>query len=234
MASDANRDLKAALAQAYGILFREGMAEDTTRGHITAKAADGTIYIKPWGMGFEEVKAGDLLGVDGDGKLRDGTGRLHSELILHLEIYRRRADVFSIAHVHPFHAVLLSAQFSGELHIVSQQGFHFGGGVPVYASPDMIRTREQATELAALLADGPVVLMRNHGFVTAGRTVAEAAILAIDFEKAAKEHLMVSLYEKTLVMDREQVREMNRKIYSAEQYGMLWDYYCRKLGRTGK
>jgi ribulose-5-phosphate 4-epimerase/fuculose-1-phosphate aldolase len=212
MENDVNKDLKVTLAQAYGILFMEGMAEDTTRGHITAKTADGTVYVKPWGMGFEEVGAEDLLGVDGDGKLRDGTGRLHSELILHLEIYRRRADVFSIAHVHPFHAVLLSAQFSGELHIVSQQGFHFGGGVPVYASPDMIRTRKQAGELAARLADGPVVLMKNHGFVTVGKTVTEAAILAIDFEKAAREHLAISLYERAAVMDREQVWEMNRKI----------------------
>ena len=87
--SQTNEALKVKLAQAYGILFREGLADDTTRGHITAKAEDGTIYIKPWGVGFEEVSARDMLGVDGEGNLRDGRGRLHSELVLHLEIYRQ-------------------------------------------------------------------------------------------------------------------------------------------------
>lgn len=229
--SQTNEELKVKLAQAYQVLFMEGLAEDTTRGHITAKGEDGTIYIKPWGVGFEEVSARDFLGVDAAGNLREGKGRLHSELILHLEIYRQRPDIFSVVHVHPFHAIMLTSVCSGDLHIVSQQGFHFGGGIPIYESPEMIRTREQARELAGIMADKPAILMRNHGVVTAGKTLEEATILAIDFEKAAREHLMVALYPHPFVMDKEMVRNMNEKIYNAEQYGMLWDYYCRKFQR---
>ena len=229
--SQTNEALKVKLAQAYRILFREGLADDTTRGHITAKAEDGTIYIKPWGVGFEEVSARDMLGVDAEGNLRDGRGRLHSELVLHLEIYRKRPEISSVVHVHPFHAIMLASICSGDLHIVSQQGFHFGEGIPIYESPEMIRTSEQGRELAGIMGDQPAILMRNHGVVTAGKTLGEAVILAIDFEKAAREHLTVVLYPHPLVMDKEMVRNMNAKVYNAEQYSMLWDYYCRKSQR---
>jgi len=232
--SQGNEKLRVTLAQAYQVLFMEGLAEDTTRGHITAKAADGIIYVKPWGVGFEEVSARDFLGVDEAGNLREGKGRLHSELVLHLEIYRQRPDIFSVVHVHPFHTIMLASVCSGDLHIVSQQGFHFGGGMPIYESPDMIRTREQARELAETMGDKPAILMRNHGVVTAGKSLEEATILAIDFEKAAREHLMVVTYPHPLVMDPEMVRNMNEKIYNAEQYRMLWDYYCRKFERWAR
>ena len=53
-------ELKTKLEQAHRILFMEGLAEDSSRGHITARDEDGLVYIKPWGMGFEKVTAADL------------------------------------------------------------------------------------------------------------------------------------------------------------------------------
>ncbi len=71
----------------------EGLAKDANRGHITARSGDGRIYVKPWGAGFEEVRAQDFQGVDPDGNLLEGGGRVHSELVLHLEIYAKRSIV---------------------------------------------------------------------------------------------------------------------------------------------
>jgi ribulose-5-phosphate 4-epimerase/fuculose-1-phosphate aldolase len=232
MVQQQNAALKTSLVQAYRILFMEGMAEDTTRGHMTARADDGTIYIKPWGVGFEEVGAEDLLGVDGDGTIREGAGRLHSELLIHLEIYRRRTDVFSVTHLHPPHGVKLSSVFRGKLYQIGQHSLHFGGGVPFYGSAELIHGHDQARKLVDLLADGPVVLMRNHGVVTAGRSIEEATIMAIDFEKAAKEHLAISPFEQPLEMSEETVARLRAVICHDEQYRMLWNYYCRKISRV--
>ena len=138
-----NEELKTKLAQAYRILYREGMAEDTTRGHISAKADDGTIYIKPWGLGFEEVDAGDLLGVDGEGNIKEGKGRSHSELIMHLEIYRQCRDIRSITHVHPPYSVLLSSLFPGRLYRIGQHSLHFGAVIPFHESGELIHTRNR-------------------------------------------------------------------------------------------
>jgi L-fuculose-phosphate aldolase len=78
--------LKKKLEYAHRILHMEGLAEDSSRGHITARGSDGRFYIKPWGVGFEDVMAEDFQGLDLDMNLLEGKGRVHSELILHLEI----------------------------------------------------------------------------------------------------------------------------------------------------
>jgi L-fuculose-phosphate aldolase len=226
-----NEELKVKLEQAHRVLYMEGLAEDTTRGHITVRSADQRIYLKPWGMGFEEVTVEDFIGVDPEGNLVEGEGRLHSELILHLEIYRRRNDVFSITHLHPYHCVILSSVFKGRMKRISQHGLHFLKGVPFYESAGLIHSKEQAQHLAETLGDQSAVLMRNHGFVTAGRTIEEAVIVAIDFEKAAKEHLMTSSFGEPTEIPTDVATKMAARIYSPEQFDMLWGYYCRKLLR---
>jgi L-fuculose-phosphate aldolase len=227
-----NEELKTKLAQAYRILYREGMAEDTTRGHISARADDGTIYIKPWGIGFEEVSAGDLLGLDGEGNIKEGTGRPHSELPLHLEIYRQRRDVRSITHVHPPYSVLLSSLFPGRLYRIGQHSLHFGPTIPFLPFGELIHTREQAGQLVALLADKPLILMKNHGVVAVGKSIEESVIVAIDFEKAAWEHLTAASFGKPQEMDEEMAQRMHAKTCTQTQYAMQWEYYCRKADRT--
>jgi ribulose-5-phosphate 4-epimerase/fuculose-1-phosphate aldolase len=210
----------------------EGLAEDTIRGHISLRSPEGRAYIKAWGLAFEEVTPENLLAADLDGNLIDGKGRLHSELPIHLEIYRLRPDISSVVHVHPYWAVTLSAVFKRGINIISQNGMHFAGDIPFYESPELIRTKEQGAELAYTMGDKLYVLMKNHGIVTAGRSLEEAAILAIDFEKAAREHLMVSLFGKAEAVSAAFAEQMSKKIFNPEQYRTIWDFYCRKLERS--
>ncbi len=226
-----NEELKNKLEKAYKILYLEGLAEDTSRGHITLRTEDNKIYIKPWGIGFEEVTAENLLCLDSEGKLLEGKGRVHSEIPIHVEIYRKRKDIFSVVHVHPFHTILLSAVFTGAMKIIGHCGMHFVGKIPFYDSLNLIRSKEQAVELAQVMGDKLYVLMKNHGLVTAGRTLEEAIILAIDFEKAAKDHLMISSFEKVTEVPPDLAEMMNGKLFIPEQYKMMWDYYCRKVDR---
>jgi L-fuculose-phosphate aldolase len=226
--------LKSKLVKAHRILHMEGLAEDTSRGHVTLRDEKDRIYIKRWGIGFEEVTARDLLCFDMEGKLLEGKGRLHSELPIHAEIYRRRKDIVSVIHVHPFHCVLLSSIFDGPLKIVGHSGMHFGRGIPFYDSLDLVRTKEQGIALAEVMGDQPFVLMKNHGIVTAGRSLEEAVILAIDFEAAAKAHLMISHFQNVRQVPVEIAQKMAAKLFIPEQLKMMWDYYCRKAETQGK
>ena len=155
-----NEELRKKLEYAHRILHMEGLAEDSSRGHITARGSDGRFYIKPWGVGFEDVTARDFQGLDLDMNLLEGQGRVHSELILHLEIYRRRPEIFSIAHVHPFHAIVLSSVFKGKMHILSQYGVRFWGKIPIHPSAELIQSKKQAEKLAQTLGNGPVAMMK--------------------------------------------------------------------------
>jgi len=224
-----NRNLRYQLEQAHRILHMEGLAEDSSRGHVTARGEDGLVFIKPWGMGFEKVKAKDFQAVDLDGNLREGTGKMHSEKILHLEIYRMRKDVSSVVHVHPYYSILFSSVFKGRMSVVSQHGARFSGKIPFHPSPGLIQTRELAVELARTLGDKPVVLMKNHGITAAGKSIEEAVTLAIHFEQAAKDHLLAHLFGKPSGMTQAEARKLADNNYTPAQLQMIWKYYLEKL-----
>ncbi len=226
-----NQELRNKLEQAHRILHMEGLAEDASRGHITVRDKDGRIYIKPWGVGFEDVTARDFQGLDIDGNLLEGKGRVHSELVLHLEIYRRRPDVFSVAHVHPFYSILLSSVFKGSIDIISQHGAHFSGKIPFYRSPELIQSKEQAKRLARTLGEKPLVLMKNHGITAVGKTIEETVILSMHFEKASQDHLLSNTFGKPSGMPLAMAKKLSANNYNQVQYQMVWDYYWKKFNR---
>ena len=228
-----NKELRLKLEQAHRILHMQGLAEDSSRGHVTARGEDGLFYIKPWGMGFEKVKARDFQGVDLDGNLREGKGKMHSERVLHLEIFRKRKDVMSVAHVHPYYSILLSAVFKGRISVVSQHGVRFVGKIPFHPSAGLIQTKELAESLVATLGDRPVVLMKNHGITTAGNSIEEAVLLAMHFEQAAKDHLLAGLFGKPSSMAPAEAKKLAENNYAPAQLKMIWDYYLEKLALKG-
>jgi L-ribulose-5-phosphate 4-epimerase len=229
-----NEELRTKLEQAHRILHMEGLAEDSSRGHITVRSEDGRVYIKPWGIGFEDVTARDFQGLDLDGNLLEGQGRVHSELTLHLEIYRKRPDVFSIAHLHPFYSILLSSVFKGKICAVSQHGVRFTGKVPFYQSAELIHSKKQGENLARTLRDKPAVLMKNHGITVAGRSIEESVILSIHFEQAAQDHLLATGFGKPRGIPPAVAKKLSDNNYAPAQLQMIWDYYCKKMSRLPK
>ena len=223
-----NQKLRSKLEQAHRILHIEGLAEDASRGHITAKSEDGRIYIKPWGVGFKDIWAKDFQGLDMDGNLLEGKGRVHSELILHLEIYRQRKDVFSIAHIHPYYSILLSSLFTGKINIVTQKGVRFTGKIPFFTSASLIQSKEPAQKLAQILGEQPLVLMKNHGITVVGKSIEETVILAIHFEQAARDHLLANLLGKPKGMSAQEAKKMSANNYTPSQLQMLWEYHWNK------
>ena len=226
-----NEDLRKKLEYAHRILHMEGLAEDSSRGHITARGSDGRFYIKPWGVGFEDVTASDFQGLDLEMNLLEGKGRVHSELILHLEIYRRRPEIYSVAHVHPFHAIVLSSGFNGSLKILSQYGIRFWQKVPVYPTAELIQSKKQAEKLARTMGERPVVMMKNHGITVAGKSIEEAVILSIHFEKAAKDNLMAASVRKPSGIPVAMAKKLSANNHTPAQFKMVWDYYCKKFDR---
>jgi L-fuculose-phosphate aldolase len=226
-----NEELKKKLEYAHRILHMEGLAEDSSRGHITARGSDGRFYIKPWGVGFEDVMAGEFQGLDLDRNLLEGKGRVHSELILHLEIYRRRPEVFSVAHVHPLHSVIFSSVYKGKMHILSQYGVRFWAKVPILPSAELIQTKTQAEKLAKALGSGPAIMMRNHGITVVGESIEETVILALHFEKAAKDNLMALRVGKPTGIPLAMARKLSDNNYNPAQFKMIWEYYCKKFDR---
>ena len=89
------------------------------------------MWVKPAGLGLEEIQADDLALMDYDGRQLDGRHRLHNEMPIHNEIYRRRPDVQAVVHTHPFYAAALSAS-GARFEMVSQDSLPFAEGLGVY------------------------------------------------------------------------------------------------------
>jgi len=220
--------IKEKLRQAHRIIYMEGLAEDASRGHISVRDEEGHIYVKRWGVGFEEVEEEDFLEMDLKGNILRGEGRAHSEMPLHLEIYRRRRDVKAITHLHPFYAIILSSVFRGKIKTVSQHGVRFIGSIPFYDTAALIHTPEQAAKLTTLLGNKSVILMKNHGITVVGSSLEEAVILSLHFEKAAREHLEASVFGKPDGIPLSLAKRLGIHNYSPIQLTMLWSYYWRK------
>ena len=223
------QELRVKLEQAYRILSMEGLAEDSTRGHVSARGENGLFYIKPHGTAFEWVKGDQMQGLDIDGNLVDGKGRVHGEKYLHLEVFRARKDVGSVIHLHPTYSTILSTVFTGSIVVVGQQSVPFTGKIPLYTDPSLVNTKEKGVASAKLLGNSQVLLMENHGITVAGQTIEEAVVLAIHFEHAARDHLIAVQSGKPKGMNLEDAKTLHKNNYSPEQIQMVWGYFLEKF-----
>jgi ribulose-5-phosphate 4-epimerase/fuculose-1-phosphate aldolase len=224
-----NQALRAKLEQAHRILSMEGLAEDSTRGHVTVRSEDGLFYIKPHGTAFEWVKADQMQGLDIDGNLVEGKGRVHGEKYLHLEVYRARKDVKSVIHLHPMYSTILSTVFTGSIVIVGQQSVPFTGKIPLYTDPSLVNTKEKGVALAKIMGNSQVLIMQNHGITVAGQTIEEALVLAIHLEHAARDHIIATQSGKPIEMNLEDAKTLYKNNYSPEACEMMWGYFVEKF-----
>lgn len=225
-------EYKLKLAQACRILFMEGLA-DYNLGHASFRVSDKEIiYIKPQGPGLEEVSPDDLIVMDFAGNILAGDHPAHGENPIHTGIYKTRGDVGSVVHVHPALAIAFSAS-RADFKPLNQDGVIFPRGVPVFESPELVTTPEQAHSLARTLGDHNAVVLRNHGIVTVGPRIEEACLNALFFESALRIQRMAAQFGKVTAISEETALKMYGQCRNPKRYDMIWNYLVRKLQRCG-
>lgn len=168
----------------------------------------------------EDIIIGSLDG----GKIEGGL-TLPSEKFIHTCIYKSRDDVNAIVHSHPIYSMALSAAGKQVLPM-SVAALLFAPSVPIYDDPNLINTEERGEELARLLGSGFAVVLKNHGTVTVGKNLEEAAGVTLALEDTAKVQLMASLAGEPegIVAD-----QMDEGLRQAARTGggvrALWFYY---------
>src|SRR5262252_1164979 len=104
-----HEQIKRKLIVAGKVLVAQGQ-DDFTRGHISVRLPDdpSRFFMKPHSVGLDELTIENILTIDLDGNVVAGTARRHSEVYIHSEIFKARADVQSVVHTHPPYSVALS------------------------------------------------------------------------------------------------------------------------------
>ncbi|HLS87439.1 MAG TPA: aldolase [Burkholderiales bacterium] len=177
-----------ALALACRILAAEGH-ESGLAGQVTARGdRPDTWWTLQFGYGFEEATPERMVLVDADLRPVDGKGRPNPGVRFHVWIYRQRPDVKAIIHTHPPHASALACTGSPlkTLHMDSAM-LHGTAYLPDW--PGVPVADDEGRIISGALGKAKTILLANHGLLAAGASVAEAAYLAVFFERAARMQL---------------------------------------------
>lgn len=216
------------LAAARRIMYRNG-CDSTVAGHLSARAEHGEgFFMTPFEY-FDETLPSSVTVLGWDLRvLGSSSPETSPAASFHSIIYRRRADVGAIAHIHSHWVSVLAStdQFIGMYNVGAtlfheeQAEYIDDGSVP---SVDGERMADQ-------LGDRSVLLMRNHGALIAARTIEHAAILAVMLEQSARYHL-----ECTAAGGREIAEAEVRRVkgqYHKYFLDQMWTANLRRLRRS--
>ena len=163
------------LAAAYRLVahFRW---DDLVFTHITARIPGTSHYlINPYGLMFDEITASSLVKIDIDGNVLQETPFPINPAgyTIHSAVHAARHDVQCVMHTHTLNGVAVSAQKAGVLPI-SQQSIFILASLGYHDYEGVALRDDEKPRLVADLGDKTFLMLRNHGLLTVGKTVADA------------------------------------------------------------
>lgn len=196
-------------------------------GHCSIRAAENRILINTGACTRSKLTSADIVVIDMDGKLVEGTVNPPLELHLHTGIYRARSDVKAVVHAHPKWSTYLTMTGHDYRPVFAQGILPYP--VPVLDTPDSINTREMADKLAATLGRRPCALMKSHGAVAAGRDIVEAFVLANYLEENSHRQYMAMQIGKPYTFSEREQQMAREKLWTASLFKRTWDHFRAKL-----
>ncbi len=175
------------LAACYRLAHMHRMT-DLIATHISARLPgdEERILINPFGSLFHEVTASNLVEVTLEGEVRSEGGVINpAGYLIHSTIHAAREDVVCVMHTHTAAGVAVSAQEHGLLPI-SQQALLVGRRLAYHDYEGVALIEAERETLRRDLADKDVLILRNHGLLTVGRTVGEAFWLMMQTQRACE------------------------------------------------
>lgn len=211
--------------------------DDLVFTHISAKlpGPEESFLINPYGMMFEEITASSLVKVDLAGrKLEDSPQPINpAGFVIHSAIHTARADVGCVLHTHSLNGIAVSAQKSGVLPL-SQQSIFVLASLGYHDYEGVALRDEEKPRLVADLGDKTFLMLRNHGLLTAGATIAEAFQSMYLFEAACTIQVRAQA-GGTLVPVPQPIidgaPEMARMVTKGQGAQLAWPGLLRRLDR---
>jgi len=180
--------LRCDLAACYRLVAAYGWT-DLVFTHISARVpgSEHHFLINPYGLLFEEITASSLVKVDQDcHKLSDSPFPVNpAGFVIHSAIHQVREDAGCVLHTHSRAGVAVSAQKCGVLPI-SQQSTFVLSSLAYHDYEGVALRDDEKSRLQADLGECNYLMLRNHGLLTVGRTIADAFLLMYVFDSACR------------------------------------------------
>ena len=229
--------LRVDLAACYRLIAMYGW-DDLVFTHISARVpgSDEHFLINAYGLLFEEITASSLVKVDlsGDKVLESPHPVNPAGFVIHSAVHEARPDVGCVLHTHTKAGVAVSAQADGLLPIsqislfpYASLGYHDYEGVAL--------NDDEKPRLVADLGDNNALILRNHGLLTTGATVADAFLNMYALETACQTQIMAQSSGAELVMVPQPIVDgilAQAELVTKGLMGQLaWPGLLRKLDR---
>src|SRR6266567_855570 len=240
---DGTQQTRIDLAAAYRLIHRLGL-DDSIYTHISVRlpGSHDRFLINPYGLRFEEVTASNLVTVDIDGNVIDdpmGLGINPAGFTIHSAVHAARTDAMCVLHTHTVAGVAVSCQKQGLLPL-NQWSMQFTDCLAYHDYEGIALDLDERERLVADLGDKFVMVLRNHGMLTCGRSVAEAFKLMHNLERSCRAQLAIQasgddicpLSEGVARKTADQYARLYDKIEIKGQPDSEWAAFTRMLERT--
>jgi ribulose-5-phosphate 4-epimerase/fuculose-1-phosphate aldolase len=183
------------VAQACRILAVNGLAEDIL-GHVSTRVGTDELLVRcrgpaERGLMFTTPAEVHVVPLRSDQAVSLPAGfAVPSELPIHTQLLRSRPEAQAVVHAHA--PAVVAADLAGLAIRPIIGAYNIPAmrlalaGIPVYPRSVLIRRDELAVQLAAAMGDAVVCILRGHGVVTIGHSVAEAVLRAVSLESLAR------------------------------------------------
>lgn len=228
------------LAALYRLLDQMELGHRIYSHHSARVPGDPAhMLLSPFGVLLEEVNASTFMKINRDGDSVDPPGVESNKAasILHWAAYNARDDVMCVAHYHSAATVAVGALETGLLPM-SQGAMQFYNRIGYHDYEGPTFNPDEQPRLAADLGPHRVLLLRNHGALVCGRSVAETYVLIDDLEKACKSQLLAMSSGAELKLPSHEVCEQTALHFEAsmpQPRGETRDFPAalRELDRLG-
>ncbi|WP_334078656.1 class II aldolase/adducin family protein [Microbulbifer sp. M83] len=235
--SEEEWQLRVDLAAAYRLVAHYGW-DELVFTHLSARVPgpEHHFLINPFGAMFEEITASSLVKIDLDGeKVDDGPFPVNpAGFTIHSAIHEAREDAQCVMHTHTTAGVAVAAQSEGLLPISQQSLFPLSG--LAYHDYEGIAVREdEKARLVSDLGDANFMILRNHGLLTCGPTVADTFLSMFILQRSCEIQVAALAGNQRLtpvpqpILDK--ILGEGDRVTSSQGGKLIWPGLLRKLDR---
>lgn len=228
------RELRIQLAAAYRLIDQFRMS-DLIETHLSVRlpGVEDHFLLNPYGLMFHEITASSLVKVDLAGNVVG-----HSDwsvnpagFVIHSAIHNGCKDLVCVMHTHSRYGTAVSTLECGLLPI-SQFALQFYDRIAYHDYEGVSLDLDECSRLVKDLGNKQVMILRNHGLLTAGSTIAEAFYLMFYLERSCEVQILAQSSGSQLVTPSKAVCEHSAAQQQGEDVGqLLWQALLRMLDR---
>ncbi|MHB8512143.1 MAG: class II aldolase/adducin family protein [Actinomycetota bacterium] len=212
---------KQRLAAAFRLFSKCGFDEGVA-GHITARDPEHSnrFWVNPFAMHFSQIRVSDLICVDDAGNVVEGSEPVNrAAYAIHSQVHAARPDIVAAAHAHSLYGKTLSCLPMLIEPLTQDACAFYNDNVRFDDFSGVVIDTEEGKKIAHTLGNHKAIILRNHGLLTVGQTVDEAAWWFITMERSAQSQLIAYAAGTPVPIDHENASLTASQVGS---YGAGW------------